>query len=141
MQTIKTAFEQAEQLHKTVEAFIITCVGSDGYPLTKAVIPGKHRDSLKELYFTTNTSSKFANKVSKNPKASVYFYRQETSWDGCMLKGDLEIVTDLNIKEKYWIEDFKEAYTEQSFTCPDFCLLRFLTKSGRFYSDFTLEDF
>ena len=141
MQKIEAAFEKAERLHKKVEVFILTCVGSDGYPLTKAVIPGKYRDSLKELYFTTNTSSRFVNEVSKNSKASVYFYIQELSWDGCMLKGDFEIVTDLKLKEKYWIEDFKEAYNEQSFTCPDFCLLRFVPKSGRFYSKYTLEDF
>ena len=50
--------EQAERLYKKVNTFILSCVDSDGYPMTKAVIPGKHRESLKELYFTTNTSSR-----------------------------------------------------------------------------------
>ena len=48
---------KAERLHKNVKTFILTCVGSDGYPLTKAVVPGKYRESLNELYFCTNTST------------------------------------------------------------------------------------
>jgi general stress protein 26 len=132
---------KAEELFKTIETFILSGIGEDGYPLTKAVVPAKHRESLTELYFITNTSSKFATAVSQNPKASVYFYSKDVSWDGCYLKGDMEIVTDLTVKEKFWDETFKEAYAEQSFTDPDFCLLKFVTRTGRLYSDFQLEDF
>jgi general stress protein 26 len=137
-----TARERAEQLHKKVGTFIITCVGSDGYPLTKAVVPGKHRESLKELYFATNTSSKFAAEISRNPKAGVYFYsRKLIFWKGCLLKGNMEIVTDMNVKEKYWRGMFKNAYPQKSFTDPDFCVLRFVPLSGRFYANFKVEDF
>jgi general stress protein 26 len=132
---------KAEALFKTVETFILSGIGEDGYPLTKAVVPAKHRESLSELYFITNTSSKFAKAISQNPKTCVYFYSKDISWDGCYLKGDMEIVTDLTTKEKYWDEIYKEAYEEQSFTDPDFCLLKFTTLTGRLYSDFTLEDF
>ena len=51
----------------------LSCVGSDGYPLTKAVVPGKYRESLKEIYFCTNTSSKFAAAISKNPNPVSIF--------------------------------------------------------------------
>jgi len=137
-----TAKEKAEKLHKKVNTFILSCVGSDGYPLTKAVVPAKHRDSLDEIYFCTNTSSKFAIEISKNPKSNVYFYHRKLIWfKGCLLKGDMEIVTDLSIKEKYWQAMFKNAYPQKSFTDPDFCVLRFTPISGRFYADFKLEDF
>ena len=66
-----TPREKAERLHKKVNTFILSCIGSDGYPLTKAVVPGKHRESLSELYFCTNTSSKFVAEINKNPKAGV----------------------------------------------------------------------
>ena len=46
-----TVYKQAEHLYKKVNTFILTCVGSDGYPLTKAVVPGKYRESLKEMFF------------------------------------------------------------------------------------------
>lgn len=137
-----TIIEKAEQLHKKVGTFIITCLGADGYPLTKAVVPGKYRNSIKELYFCTNTSSKFAYEISNNPKSSVYYFRKILfSWKGCMLKGNMEIVSDMDIKKKYWQNLFKDAYPEKSYTDPDFCVLKFSTISGRFYSNYTIKDF
>ena len=133
--------EQAERLYKKVDTFILSCVDPDGYPMTKAVVPGKYRESLNEMYFGTNTSSRFAAAVSKNKKASVYFYNRGIAWKGCFLKGEMEIVTDMSIKEKYWDEEYKDAYEQKSFTDPDFCLLRFTPSSGRFYEDFTIADF
>ena len=136
-----TACEKAEKLHKKVGAFIISCVGGDGYPFTKAVAPGKHRLSLKEIYFCTNTSSKFAREIDQNSKANVSFYSKLLIWKGCMLKGNMEIVSDMETKSKYWINKFKNAYPEKSYSDPDFCLLRFVPISGRFYSWYKVEDF
>ena len=137
-----TTREKAENLHRKVNTFFLSCVGSDGYPLTKAVVPGKYRESLSEIYFCTNTSSKFADTISKNPKASVYFYSRKLFWfKGCYLKGDMEIVTDLSVKEKYWQNMYKNAYPQKSFTDPDFCVLRFIPSKGRYYADFTIADF
>lgn len=132
---------KAEKLYKSVNTFILTCVGKDGYPLTKAVLPGKYRESLTEIYFCTNTSSKFVDAISKNRRASVYFYSRRLVWKGCLLKGDMEIVTDMNIKEKYWQSKFKNAYPQKSFVDPDFCVLKFTPNSGRFYSWYKPEDF
>ena len=136
-----TIIQKAEKLYKSVNTFILSCVGTDGYPLTKAVVPGKHRDSINEMYFCTNTSSKFAAETNKNPKASVYFYSRKLIWEGCMLKGKMEIVSDPIVKKKYWQNKFKNAYPEKSYTDPDFCVLRFIPKAGRFYSWYKPEDF
>ena len=134
--------EKVEKLHRKVSTFFLSCVGSDGYPLTKAVVPGKHRNSLKEIYFCTNTSSKCATEISKNPKCGVYFYSRKFLWfKGCFLKGDMEIVTNMSIKEKYWQNMYKSAYPQKSFTDPEFCVLKFVPISGRFYSDFKIVDF
>ena len=136
-----TITQKAEKLHKKVNTFILSCVGTDGYPLTKAVVPGKHRESIKEMYFCTNTSSQFAAAIQKNPHASVYFYTRALIWKGCMLKGTMEIVSDLTLKEKYWQNKFRNAYPQKSYTDPDFCVLKFTPKAGRFYSWYTPEDF
>ena len=136
-----TIKQKAEKLYKTVNTFILTCVGTDGYPLAKAVVPGKHRDLINEMYFCTNTSSKFTAEINKNPKASVYFYSRRLIWEGCMLKGKMDIVSDPVVKKKYWQNKFKNAYPEKSYTDPDFCVLRFIPESGRFYSWYKPEDF
>jgi len=136
-----TIKQKAEKLYKNVNTFILTCIGTDGYPLTKAVVPGKHRESINEMYFCTNTSSKFAAEINKNPKASVYFYSRKLIWKGCMLKGKMEIISDLTLKEKYWQNKFKNAYPKRSYMDPDFCVLKFISEVGRFYSWFKPEDF
>jgi general stress protein 26 len=137
-----TTIEKAERLYRKVNTFFLSCVGSDGYPLTKAVVPGKHRESLREMFFCTNTSSRLATEISRNPKSSVYFYSRKIFWfKGCYLKGSMEIVTDMGIKEKYWQDFYKNAYPQKSFTDPDFCVLRFTPVSGRLYGDFKLSDF
>jgi len=136
-----TTKQKAEKLYKKVNTFILTCVGTDGYPLTKAVVPGKHRESINEMYFCTNTSSKFAAEINNNPKANVYFYSRNLIWKGCMLKGKMEIVSNLTVKEKYWQNKFKNAYPEKSYTDPDFCVLKFVSEAGRFYSWYKPEDF
>ena len=74
-----TPKQKAEKLHRKVNTFILTCVGEDGYPLTKAVVPGKHRESLKELFFCTNTSSKFAATISEEPKIQRLFLQPKTT--------------------------------------------------------------
>ena len=136
------AKKQAERLHKSVDVFMLNCVDADGYPMTKAVVPGKYRETINELYFATNTSSNFASSLANNDKASVYFYSKKLlKWQGCYLKGNMEIVTDMKIKEKYWIEKFKDAYAEKTFTDPDFCIIRFIPNNGRYYANFTIEDF
>lgn len=133
---------RAEVLHRKVNTFFLSCVGEDGYPLTKAVVPGKHRESLNSLYFATNSSSVFANAVNKNPKTSVYFYRRKLIfWKGCYLKGEMEIVTDMSVKEKYWDNKYKGAYEQGTFADPDYCVLKFTPKSGRLYANFTTADF
>ena len=136
-----TIKQKAEKLYKNVNTFILTCIGTDGYPHTKAVVPGKYRESINEMYFCTNTSSKFAAEISKNSKASVYLYTRKLIWKGCMLKGKMEIVSDLTLKEKYWQNKFKNAYPKKSYTDPEFCVLKFTPETGRFYSWFKPEDF
>jgi len=137
-----TPKQKANHLHKKVNTFILSCIGADGYPLTKAVVPGRYRESLDELYFCTNTSSAFVEAISQNSKSSVYFYsRKLFVWQGCLLKGNMQIVTDMNIKEKYWLDKFKDAYSQKSFTDLDFCVLRFIPLLGKLYSNFTLSEF
>jgi len=134
--------EKVEELHKKVSTFFLSCVGQDGYPLTKAVVPGKYRESLKEIYFCTNTSSKFATEIDQNPKCGVYFYSRKFLWfKGCFLKGNMEIVADMSVKEKYWQNMYKNAYPQKTFTDPEFCVLKFVPTQGRYYADFTIANF
>jgi len=61
--------------------------------------------------------------------------------EGLFLKGDMEIVTDITLKEKFWDNKYKSAYEQGTFTDSDFCVLRFTPKTGRLYANFAIEDF
>ena len=136
------AKERAEKLHRKTKTFVLSCVDADGYPMTKAVVPGKYKDSINEIYFCTNTSSRFASVVSLNPKSGVYFYsRKLIVWRGCYLRGEMEIVTDMAVKQKYWQWMYRNAYAEKSYTDPDFCVLKFTPTVGRLYANFDVKDF
>jgi general stress protein 26 len=53
---------------------IISSIDENGFPNTKAMLPPRKREGLKNIYFTTNTSSMRVKQYSANPKACVYFF-------------------------------------------------------------------
>jgi general stress protein 26 len=57
-----------------------------------------------------------------------------------MLKGLMEIVEDQNIKNELWKDDFTMYYKDGKDGV-DYTVIRFTAVSGRFYSNFSSEDF
>jgi general stress protein 26 len=90
------AKEKAERLYKKARRIIICSGDADGYPLARAVLPVKGGKNIGEIYFTTNTSSRHVAEYTENPKAGIYFFNP-VFYQGCLLKGAMEIVTDLEI--------------------------------------------
>ena|SRR5690554_4997890 len=118
---------------------IISSVDSKGFPNTKAMLPPRMREGIKHIYFSTNTSSMRVNQYIDNPKACLYFY-DKRFFRGVMLKGTMEVLQDSESKVKIW-RDGDKRYYPKGVTDPDYCVLRFTTKNGRFYSNFKSENF
>ncbi len=51
----------------------IASVDGDGFPNMKAMLRPRKRNGLREIWFSTNTSSMRVAQYRQNPKASVYF--------------------------------------------------------------------
>lgn len=117
----------------------ISSVDENGYPNTKAMLPPRHRDGIKVFYFTSNTSSMRVAQYKQNPKASIYFC-DKRFFRGVMLLGEMEVLEDSLHKEMIW-KDGDTMYYSQGVTDPDYCVLRFTAKSGRYYSNFSSESF
>lgn len=131
---------------QTIENFIdqstISMLGSvdeNGFPNMKAMLAPRKRKGLKELFFTTNTSSMRVRQFLNNPKASVYFF-DKRFFRGVMLKGIITVLTDTRSKEEIW-QKGDEIYYSLGVTDPDYCVLKFTAQSGRYYSHFKSEDF
>lgn len=57
-----------------------------------------------------------------------------------MLKGRMEILTDQATKDSIWRAG-DTIYYKEGKTDPDYCVLKFVAESGRYYSDLRTEDF
>ncbi|MFA5180923.1 MAG: pyridoxamine 5'-phosphate oxidase family protein [Syntrophales bacterium] len=118
---------------------IISSVDEDGFPNSKAMLPPRKREGIKHFFFTTNTSSLRVGQYLKNRKACIYFF-DKRFFKGVMLRGAMEVLHDSAAKEMIWIQG-DEMYYPQGVTDPDYCVLRFTTQNGRYYSNFKSEDF
>ncbi len=118
---------------------IISSVDQDGFPNTKAMLPPRKREGIKVFYFTTNTSSMRVAQYRDNPKACVYYY-DKRFFRGVMLKGTMEVLEDAESKEMIW-QNGDTMYYPKGVTDPDYCVLRFTAQGGRYYSNFSSQDF
>ena len=75
----------------------------------------------------------------RNPKACVYFF-DKRFFKGVMLKGTIEVLHDAATKQMIW-RDGDTMYYPEGATDPDYCVLMFTTRSGRYYSSFHSESF
>jgi len=117
----------------------IGSVDADGYPNMKAMLAPREREGIKVFYFTTNTSSVRVSQYRKDPKACIYFY-DGRFFRGVMLRGKMEVLTDAASKKRIW-RDGDTMYYKEGVTDPDYCVLRFTATSGRYYSNFSSQDF
>ena len=133
---------------KEIERFVgkqdvsfVCSVDDDGFPNVKAMLKPRKRNSLKEFWFSTNTSSMRVRQYQDNPKASIYFYHKGLiRYEGVMLKGTMEVLTDQATKDMIWRKGDSVFY-KKGVTDPDYCVLKFTAESGRYYKDLKTESF
>ena len=114
-------------------------VDEDGYPEVKAMLPPRKREGIRTFYFTSNTSSMRAAHYRAHTQTCIYFVDRRF-FRGVMLKGTMEVLEDAWAKELIWL-DGDETYYPLGVTDPDYCVLRFTAERGRYYQNFSSEDF
>ena len=123
----------------TALTHFIGYIDNEGYPITKAMLKPRKRNGIKEIWFSTNTSSNKVKCFRNNNKASVYFV-DKRFFRGVSLIGNIEILETPEAKESIWREG-DEIYYKKGGTDPDYCGLKFTAIKGRYYSNFKSEDF
>ena len=114
---------------------------SEGCPNVKAMLKPRKSKGLKVFYFSTNTSSMRVSQYRENSKACIYFYHKGLiRYEGVMLKGRMEVLTDQKTKELIWRRGDTLFY-KKGVTDPDYCVLKFTASSGRYYCDLKTESF
>lgn len=117
----------------------ICYVDEDGYPVTRAMLKPREREGIKTFWFTTNTHSNKVKSYRENPRASIYFVDRRF-FRGVSLVGTMEVLETPEAKERIWREGDTMYYPE-GVTDPDYCVLRFTVEKGRYYSNFSSQDF
>lgn len=123
---------------KSSTAFI-SYVDKEGFPVTKAMLKPRERQGIRVFWFSTNTSSNKVKSFRENPKASIYFVDRRF-FRGVSLTGTVEVLETSEAKERIWQEG-DTMYYKGGVTDPDYCVLKFTTIKGRYYSNFHSEDF
>ena len=126
------------QLRKESGIAYVACVDEEKYPEVRAMLVLEH-DGLKTQLFSTNTSSPKVGCFQMNPHASVY-YCDEDHFKGVLFVGRMQVCTDQKTKELLWRDGF-ETYYPKGVTDPDYCVLKFTAKRGKFYHGLHSENF
>jgi len=128
-----------EQLIDSSKTALIGSIDDHGFPNVKAMLQPRLRKGLNEFYFTTNTSSMRVGQYAAQRKACIYFF-DNVSFIGAMLIGNMDVMKDDETKKMIW-KDGDELYYPKGVIDPDYCVLKFSSISGRFYRNFSSENF
>ena len=123
------------ELMEISKATYLTTIDPKGFPHTRAMTNLRNKDQKPHLIslfrdhqedyliiFSTNTSSTKVKQVKDNPKVSAYYSCPE-KWQGVMFGGEIEIVSDVELKRAIW-EDGMERYYPSGYDDPDHTILR-----------------
>ena len=132
------------KLMEVSKAAILTTIDSNGFPITRAMFNLRNKEQFPEfseffknqknqftIYISTNTSSSKVVNLSQNPRMCVYFVDAE-DFKGFMLGGSAEIINDMEIKKKIWL-DWWTRYYPEGLEDPDYTLIRMEPTNARFY--------
>jgi general stress protein 26 len=141
---IEEAKKISLELMKTSKAAYLTTIDSEGYPITRAMFNLRNEEQFPEfkdffnglinefeIYISTNTSSSKTEHIKKNPKICVYYCDPE-DFKGVMFGGEVEIIEDMKVKEKIWL-DWWTRYYLKGLVDPDYTLLRLKPKTVQVY--------
>lgn len=132
----KEAKQVSVELMKTADAAYFSTIDSDGFPQTRVMANLRNKEQSPGLvevfaqhskdfliYLTTCEATSKIEQIKANPKASVYYCKVNESL-GLMLAGQIEIITDENLKEQLWQDWWKDYYPDKKYTLlrllPDF---------------------
>jgi general stress protein 26 len=135
---MKSLKEKASKLANKKIAFVGS-INKNNAPNIKAMLVAKH-GGLKTFYFASNNSAMRTEQYKYNNNVCIYF-NGGIVYKGLMLEGTMEILNDETNKKLVWRNGMKNAYKNSGINDPDYCVLKFTAKAGRFYYWFETETF
>lgn len=122
-----------EELRSLVNRSLFAALGytdEQSRPNVRRVFCVWHKGLWKHL-ISTNTGSAHVKSLMQNGSACLYF-SDDASFEGLCLYGDITVHFEREYKRLLW-NDGDEKYYPGGIGDPDYCVLEFTAKSGRFY--------
>jgi general stress protein 26 len=126
----KEALEKGLELADRSNIVMLANIDAEGYPHVRAMIKMEN-EGLDTAWMTTNTSSDKITQLEKDTRACLYFVDLE-KWMGLTLVGIIEVLRDEKSRRRCWRDGF-EKYYPHGVDDPDYTVLRFTTKWGKYY--------
>ena len=130
--------KQSVALIERTEIAVVGTVNEAGYPEMRAMMRVKH-DGLREIWFSTNTSSRKIPQIRATGKGSVYFVDCDNYY-GLLLTGKMEILQDSASRRMVWQDGF-EKYYPGGVDDPDHSVLHFVAEKAEFYHGLKITQF
>jgi general stress protein 26 len=114
-------------------------VNENNVPNIKVMLVAKHH-GLKTFYFVSTHSAMRTEHYKRNFNACLYF-NGGPIYKGLMLEGIMKIFNDVDTKKLIWKNNFKNPFKNVGIDDPDYCVLKFTAKKGRYHHWFKTEAF
>ena len=145
----KKAIAKAEEIVKTKTAAVNPGVGvtlslldHEGYPTTSTLSISK-ADGIRQITFAGSLDSNKAKRAKENSRASVCIF--DDNFEGgayynITLVGDIEVVTDIEMKKETWYEGLDAHFPNGGLDDPNYCVLKFTTKRYNLWVDMNEDE-
>lgn len=117
----------AEMLQKS-EVVVLTSINKDGYPRPVPMSMVK-AEGLSTVWMSTGNDSWKTEDFRKNPKGGLCFYAQG---DSVCMTGDVEIITDADIKQELW-QDWFINHFPGGPTDPSYVIVKFQANHATYW--------
>ena len=131
--------EKALRLMAACGTCLVGSIDANGYPAIRAMLHPREMDGMKNVFFSTNTSSSHVAEFQACDKAALYFY-DPNLFQGLLLRGHMAVSTDQPLRDRLW-RDGDNVYYQLGVTDPDYSIMLFTAENGRWYENFTSQDF
>ncbi len=126
----REGIEKGTELADRSSIVMLANIDGKDYPHVRAMLKIEN-DGLDTVWMITNTSSDKIGQLRANNRVSLYFVDLD-KWMGLTLVGTLEILQDEESRKRCWRDGF-EKYYPGGLDDPDYTVLRFTTRWGKYY--------
>ncbi|MDR2870313.1 MAG: pyridoxamine 5'-phosphate oxidase family protein [Deferribacteraceae bacterium] len=122
----------AQEAEEGIETYCtLALVDAEGYPFASTINVSRS-EGIEWVYLCTGLSSEKVRLIQENPRAALCFSHPNYNLS---LIGDIEVITEPDIKEFMWYDGLKFIFTGGP-SDPRYCVLQFTTKRYKLMIDY-----